>query len=129
MSKPLTSVVRVATTPEQAKVLVALLQAEGIPAHVDGDGLADEFAMSRRLMNLVATRVVVPTASLDAAREILGDVDIAPDELERQALAAGEPAAEPPPAPQPASMNWTFPLLCAIGAIGGGAYVALELLR
>ena len=44
MSQPITSVVKVATTAAQAKLFAALLQAEGIPAQVDGDSLADEVA-------------------------------------------------------------------------------------
>jgi hypothetical protein len=93
MTRPLASVARVASTPEQAKVFVALLQSEGIPAHVDGDSLTDEFAMSRRLMNLTSVRVMVPTASLERAREILTTEAIDEDELEQQALASPSPEA------------------------------------
>lgn len=96
MSQPLMSVVRVANSPEQAKMFAALLQGEGIPAHIDGDGLVDEFATSRRLMNLASVRVMVPTASLERARDLLGPVEIDAAELERQAL-----EAEDPESPQP----------------------------
>ena len=96
MSTPLTTVVRTANSPDQAKMFVALLEAEGIPAHVDGDGLADEFATSRRRLNLVGVRVRVPTAALERAREILGPVEIDADELERQALAAEDPESPAP---------------------------------
>lgn len=65
MSQPLMSVVRTANSPDQAKMFVALLQAEGIPAHVDGDGLVDEFVTSRRMMNLTGVKVLVPTSSLE----------------------------------------------------------------
>jgi hypothetical protein len=95
MAEPLTSVVRVARTPDQAQLFVALLQGVGIPARVDFDGLVDEYVMTQRLMNLSGVRVVVPTASLDRAREVLADVDIDAAELERQALAAEEPETGP----------------------------------
>ena len=64
MSQPIESLARVASTPAQAKIFVAMLAAEGIPARVDGDSLVDEFAASQRLMNLVGTRVMVPTSAL-----------------------------------------------------------------
>jgi hypothetical protein len=102
-SQPIESVAKVAATPAQAKVFVALLQAEGIPARVEGDSLVDEFAASRRLMNLIGTRVMVPTASLDRAQEILQPVEVDAAELERQALAAT--SAESSAAPRAANTN------------------------
>ena len=90
------AVARVATTPNEAKILVALLQAEGIPAHVDGEALADEVALSQRAMNLQGVRVIVPTSSLEQAREILADTAVPEAELEAQALAAGEATNETP---------------------------------
>ncbi len=111
MTQPIASAVRVAATPEQAKIFVALLQAEGIPAHVDGSSLADEFAMSRRLMNLGGTRVMVPTSSLERAREILGAVQIDEAELQAQALAAEAPEREEPQRPRPPRKNhWPLAL-------------------
>lgn len=95
MTEPLYRVVRTANTPDQAQLFVALLQAEGIPAHVDGAGLADEFVTSRRMLNLAAVKVLVPTASLEQAREVLAPVDIDLDELERQAMAADDPEQPP----------------------------------
>ncbi len=94
MTDPIASVVRVAATSEQAKIFVAMLQAEGIPATVEGDSLADEFAMSRRLMNLGGTKVMVPTASLERAREILDVGEVNFVDLEAQALAADPRAAQ-----------------------------------
>lgn len=116
MSQPITSVVKVATTAAQAKLFAALLQAEGIPAQVDGDSLADEVAISRRLIHLNGTRVLVPTASLDRAREILTTVQIPDDELESQAMAAEAPEQ---PVSRPAATVSTgsrWPLLVAGGA-------------
>lgn len=87
-------VARVANTPGEAKVLVALLQAEGIPAHVDGESLADEVAMSRRAMNLNGVRVLVPGSHLELAKEVLASTAVPDAELEAQALAAApEPDA------------------------------------
>lgn len=92
--RPLASVVKVAADPAQARLIAARLQAEGIPAYIDGDSLADEMAMSQRLMNLTGVKVLVPTASLARAKELLGpdEVAIGLDELTAQALAAA-PAA------------------------------------
>jgi len=115
MSQPIATVVRVAATPEQAKIFVALLQAEGIPAHTDGDSLADEVAMSRRLINLAGTRVMVPTSSLERAREILGAVQIDEAELAAQALAADAPEQEVAPRPSPVRRNH-WPLALTTGA-------------
>ena len=41
-------------TPDQAKIYVAMLEAEGIPAFVDGNSSADEFAMSKLAAAYVA---------------------------------------------------------------------------
>lgn len=84
------SVARIAASPAQAKVFVAMLQAEGIPARVDGDDLVDEFAAAQRLMNLMGTRVLVPTSALAEAQAILQPATVDADELTAQALAAGE---------------------------------------
>lgn len=89
---PLTTA-RVATSPTQAKLFVAMLEAEGIPAFVEGDSLADEVAVSRRLMNVAGTHVKVREDQLARAQEVLGAVEIDDAELEAQAMA--EPPAEP----------------------------------
>jgi len=70
--------------------------AAGIPARIDGESLADQFAASMRLMNLIGTKVYVPTASLAQAREIVRPMQIDADELTRQALAAASPERMPP---------------------------------
>jgi hypothetical protein len=121
MDRPLSAVVRVAATPEQAKLYVALLQAQGIPAYVDGGMLADEVATSRALMNLAGTNVLVPTASLERAREILSRPPVEPAELERQALAAADPerlAKAGPPTPPGGSRELPWVLVVAIAAAG-----------
>lgn len=97
MSNPLSVVAKVASTPDQAKIYVALLQAEGIPAYVEGGALADEFAMSQRLMNLGSVKVMVPASSLDKAKEILQPAEIDEDDLAAQAMSATG-AVETPPA-------------------------------
>lgn len=125
MSEPIETVVRVANTPAQAKIFAAMLQAEGIPARVEGDSLTDEFAASRRLLNLVGTRVLVPTKSLERAQEILQPVVVDAAELEREAMAT--PGEVPPPPrperPRAASKSNGVPLLLA-----GGAAVLFALL-
>ncbi len=87
MSQPIESLACVASTPARAKLLVALLSAEGIPARVDGDSLVDEVASSQRLMNLIGTRVMVPASALQRAQELLQPLQVDADELVRQALA------------------------------------------
>lgn len=108
MTQPIATVVRTAATPEQAKVWVALLQAEGIPARVDGEALADEFAMAMRLMNRTGVKVLVPTASVARAKEILDAETVDEAELERQALAAENPeqALRPRPSARSGGMPW-----------------------
>lgn len=96
MSDPISVVVKVAATPDQAKLYVALLQSAGIPAHVEGDALADEVAISRRVMNLGGVRVMVPPSSLERARNILQPTEIDEEELAAQALAATEGREAPP---------------------------------
>lgn len=91
-------VIRTAATPAEAQVLVALLQSAGIPAHVEGTALADEFALSRRLLNLHCVRVVVPAACAVQARELLSCAPVGDDELTAQALAEA-PVDEPGLAP------------------------------
>ncbi|HEX5053625.1 MAG TPA: hypothetical protein VFZ65_17735 [Planctomycetota bacterium] len=125
MSEPIATVARIAATPEQAKIFVAMLQAEGIPARIEGDSLADEVAVSRRLMNLGGTRVLVPTASLQQAREILDVGDVDAEELAAQALAAEH--GEVPPLPRPAATPRATPWLL-LGSIGLAAlFLALWL--
>jgi hypothetical protein len=106
-TEPAEVVVRVATTPAAAKILVAMLRAEGIPAFTDGDSLADEVAVSRRLMNLSGVAVRVPADRAEAAREILAAARPDDADLEAQSLAA-DPAvaaaqsrAAPPRPPLP----------------------------
>jgi hypothetical protein len=101
MSNPGPVLARVASTPAEAKVLVALLRGEGIAASVDGDSLADEVAISRRLMNLNGVRILVPAAQLEQARAFLADTAVPHDELEQQAMA--EPGEAAPATPHPAA--------------------------
>ena len=100
MSDPISAVVKVASSPDQAKLFVATLKAAGIPAFTDGS-LPDEFSMSQQLMNLAGTKVMVPRAALELAQEELarfGDETEAIDleELTRQALEAESPEQQSP---------------------------------
>lgn len=87
MSDPISTVVKVASNPEQAKIYVAMLAAEGIPAFTDG-ATPDEFSMSQRMMNLSNVKVMVPTDAAERAKEILQPAEVDLDELTRQALEA-----------------------------------------
>lgn len=95
MSEPISTVVKIAANPAQAKMFVAQLEAAGIPATTDS-APPDEFAMSQRMMNLNGTKVMVPTEALEKAKEVLADVqDVDLDELTRQALKAKNPDGPP----------------------------------
>ena len=96
MSKPISTVVKIASSPDQAKMFVAMLAAEGIPAFTDGSP-PDEFSMSQRMMNLSGVKIMVPTEAADRAKEILAphDAEVDLDELTRQALQAEDPEDGP----------------------------------
>ena len=68
MTDPLSAVAKVASNPGQAKVFVAMLQAEGIPAFVYGGALTDEFAMSQQLAGLQGVTIRVAEDRLDEAK-------------------------------------------------------------
>jgi hypothetical protein len=132
---PIESVARTASTPAEAKVFAAMLQAEGIPARIEGDSLVDEFAASRRLMNLIGTRVMVPTSSLERAKEILQPAEIDLDELTRQALA--EPRQETMATAAPMGMSastrrwttWSLLALLGLPALCAAIYAFTAVLR
>ncbi|MCK5944437.1 MAG: DUF2007 domain-containing protein [Planctomycetes bacterium] len=95
MSKPISTVVKIASTPDQAKIYVAMLEAAGIPAFIDGNSSVDEFAMSQRLLNVSNVKVMVPTDAADRAREVLSETVVDADELARQAMESkDDPEAE-----------------------------------
>ena len=94
MRDPISVVAKVAANPEQAKLFVSMLAAEGIPATTDGTP-PDEFAMSQRLMNLAGCKVMVPTEALERAQEILKPAEVDLDELTRQAMSAESPEGPP----------------------------------
>ena len=128
MSTPIESLVKVAATPAQAKVWVAMLQANGIPARVDGDSLVDEFAAARRLMNLMGCNVMVPANSLEQAREILKPAEIDADELARQAMAEAVTTETPDVAHRSVGTetNWRWALLVLLPLILFAALAALQ---
>ncbi len=95
MNSPISTVVKVASTPDQAKIYVAMLEAAGIPAFIDGNSSVDEFAMSQRMLNVSNVRVMVPTEAAERAMDVLKPTEVDPDDLARQALeAADDPEAE-----------------------------------
>jgi hypothetical protein len=71
LDKPGYVVLTEASNTFQAQFLAGALESEGIPTHVDGDHLADEFAMSQKMLGLIKVRVMVPEDRLEDARAIL----------------------------------------------------------
>jgi hypothetical protein len=119
--------VLVAKTPAEAAVVVGLLRGAGIPATVEGSSLADELAVSRRMLNLVGTHVLVPASSEYLAREVIaaGREAGSQPHFDEEALdAAAAPAVEQPaPAPAlqpPARRGGTlaWAIVATIAAIG-----------
>lgn len=108
-----------ARSPLEAELIVSVLREAGVPAFVAGGMLADEFAVSQRLMNIHAVAIQVPRDRLDDARAALAqaranaalveeaaEATIGPDGPERFG-ALVEPAARRP--------GW-LPLVLASGA-------------
>jgi hypothetical protein len=93
---PISSIAAIATSPTEAKIFIAKLASEGIPAFSDGASLPDEFAMSQRMMNLSSVAVMVPTDTLERAKEILKPMEIDLDELTRQALSSEDEGGQEP---------------------------------
>jgi hypothetical protein len=103
-----------ATTPDHANLLRALLQGAGIPAHVDGTMLADEFAISQRMMNQQGVKLMVPHDRLAEARDVIASAAVSEDELERQAMAAGGEEESAPATPETNGGHGRLTLLLGI---------------
>ena len=56
--------------PMRGQLVAGALGAAGIPAHVEEDDLADEFAMSQKLRGAPRVRVLVPGDRLEEARAV-----------------------------------------------------------
>ncbi len=110
-----------ATTPDHANLLRALLQGAGIPAHVDGTLLADEFAISQRMMNQQGVKVLVPHDRLAEARDVVASAAVSEDELERQAMAAGGEEESTPTAGGPTGSHGRLALLLGILSVTFGS--------
>lgn len=91
------TVVCIAGNETLARLVIARLDAAGIPARIEGDLLCDPVVASERLYSLSGTRVLVPTFALARAQEVLGALDHAPEDD-----AANHPSAPAPDAPAPA---------------------------
>ena len=123
---------RVAATPMEAKVLVARLESDGIPAYVDGESLVDEIAITRRAMNLAGVRVLVHPSNLERAREVLAAEPVDEQELTRQALMAEQPElahlrpVPPPPRPWTIVQRATITLLVTLAAVFLGLWQHAE---
>lgn len=83
-------VVETASTASMAQIIAGILKAAGIPAYVAGSLLQDEWAMSQKLMGLLAVEVQVPRKSLEEARKVLEDA------RREAALRKQEEPPEPP---------------------------------
>ncbi|MEZ5963256.1 MAG: hypothetical protein R3F56_05350 [Planctomycetota bacterium] len=92
------AVFETAATPLEAELIAGIVREAGIPAFVTGSMLADEFALSQRLMHLGSITIQVPRHRLrDAAAAIeearAGAIDL---EDAASATAAREPASATP---------------------------------
>lgn len=110
--------IHVARNPIDAKIVVAMLQGEGIPAYAEGDMPNDTFSLSQQMLNLRGTRIIVPASSRELAASILANARTIDDaELAAQALAAvDEPGETSTPlfrAPAPSQATATPPPLAA----------------
>jgi hypothetical protein len=104
-----------ARTPDEAQVIAGVLKGEGIPVFVGGTSLTDEFAVSRRMLNLLSVEVMVRRHELEAARTALAEArQVDAGELEQQALAAASPAelapvrAQAPAVSPPVGRHWPW---------------------
>lgn len=86
-----------ARSPAEAQIVAAVLRSADIPAYIGGSMLADEFAVSQRMLNVASVKVQVRRDQLPAAEAALAAArDVDPAELERAALAAApDPDARP----------------------------------
>src|SRR2546426_993200 len=73
----------------QVLISAGILRAAGIPAYVSGSLLQDGWAMSQKLMGLLAVDVQVPRGRLDEARKVLEEAHKA------AANAEEEPSVDP----------------------------------
>ena len=96
-SRPEPVVFHTAANPVEGRIVAGILQEAGIPTYVQGELLSDEFAVSRRLMNLQGVTLHVPSDRLAEAQRVLAeakeagkllagdDVDVADDDDAPQA--------------------------------------------
>ena len=123
-----------ASSAFEAEWLVGALKGHGIPAVTVGGDLADEFAMSQKLMHLGGgVRVLVSRASLEQAREALAEIEAVrptPAEIEAMVEQAGgeEEAARPAPASRPGDNGKTLAIVMLGAAVIalGWLYLSLQ---
>jgi hypothetical protein len=113
-------VFREARNPFEARIIAAVLEDAGIPVFVAGGMLADEFALSQRMMNLQSVAVQVPKDRLADAEQALAAARAGGEALVQDEVDVGAPAPEPAEpvaaAPRSRSRGWT--ILCALLALG-----------
>lgn len=112
-------VFRTARTPIEAELIASILHDAEIPAFVAGGLLADEFAMSQRLMNLSSVAVQVPRSRVQDAEAALAAARAGAASVDEAAARSLEPNPVPAPTttPGPAAPtrpSWvlTFGLAC-----------------
>lgn len=107
-----------ASSPLEAELIASVLRSAGIPVHVGGGMLADEFAVSQRLMNLSSVDVLVPADRLEAAEVALEEARASSAEVEDAAAATitPSPAATNAPA-EPVRYPWLLVGALAIAAV------------
>jgi len=94
---------RMAKSPFEAKIIAAVLDDAGIPAFVASGMLADEFALSQRMMNLQGVKVQVAEENLEKAEAALAAAKRSGEELLKDVDTddGADDADVPPPADGP----------------------------
>ena len=84
-----------------AGLWVSMLEAAGIPAHVPGAYLADDWAASQRVFGNIGADVFVPRDRIDEARRVIEKQTFAADDPESaddaDVTTNDEPKQVPPP--------------------------------
>jgi hypothetical protein len=109
---------KTASSPLEAEVIAGVLRAADIPVYIEGSLLADEFAMSQRLMGLNAVRIQVPRDRVADAAAALAEARAASAEVDAAAAATAPPpeTSRPEAAPRAGSRLRAWVLPAVLGA-------------
>jgi hypothetical protein len=117
-SRPELTVFKRASSPIEAELIAGVLRSAGIPVHVGGGMLTDEFAVTQRMLNLSAVDVLVPSDRVDAAKAALEAARASSAEVEAAAAATiSERPASPSPPAEPVRYPWLLVGALAIAAV------------